>query len=58
MPTYRLIYQHRTTTEALTLVFDARRPCDARDEGRNNLAARQLDPIEWPLLSLSVVETT
>jgi hypothetical protein len=56
MPLYRLVYQQQGTTEQIALTLKARRPCSARTEGRNNLNARSLDPVQWPLLSL--VEST
>jgi hypothetical protein len=56
MPLYRLVYQQQGTTEQIILTLEARRPCSARTRGRNDLNARHLDPVAWPLLSL--VEST
>jgi hypothetical protein len=56
MPLYRLVYQQQGTTEQIILTLEARRPCSARTRGRNDLNARPLDPVAWPLLSL--VEST
>jgi hypothetical protein len=56
MPLYRLVYQQQGTTEQIVLSLDARRPCSARTRGRNDLNARALDPVQWPLILLG--ETT
>ncbi len=58
MPLYRLVYRYRDTTEEIPLVIDAHRPCYAREDGRNNLNARRLPALDWPLISLTLVETT
>lgn len=59
MPLYRLIYRYRDTTEELTMEIEAERACYARDDGRNNMNARRLDPIDWPCVSQTlVVEST
>lgn len=58
MPIYRCTYQHRITGEPVTIEKTASRPCDARDQSRNDMNARGLDASLWPLTSIAIVGTT
>lgn len=58
MRIYRCHYQHRDTREELDVDKSGNRPCDAKDAARNDLNARGLDAIQWPLVAIYIVGET
>lgn len=57
MKRYRHVFL-KSNGEELTVDASGNRPCDARDQARNNLAVLVNDPGAWKLISQTVLETT
>ncbi len=58
MPHYLLIYQQQGTTEQVPIQVDASCVRLAREQARNNMNVLGHDGVQWPLMTVTLVEST